>query len=89
MEVSGGGFAITDYKVTGHRCEPVYTVTGMGIDFYEWASLGACLRSHVRCAMGIFVSPIINVIGCRYQRHPTILLNTITLKALFRLSRVL
>ena len=43
----------------------------------------------VRCAMGIFVSPIINVIGCRYQRHPTTLLNTITLEALFRLSRVL
>ena len=61
----------------------------MGIDFYEWASLGACLRSHVRCTMGIFVSPIINVIGFCYQRHPMTLLNTITLKALFRLSRVL
>ena len=47
--------------MTGHRCEPVYTVTGMGIDFYEWGSLGACSRSHVLCAMGIFVSPIINV----------------------------
>ena len=41
------GLRDLDYKVTGHRCEPVYTVTGMGVDFYEWASLGACLRSHM------------------------------------------
>ena len=54
-----------------YRCEPVYTVTGMGIDFNEWASLWACLCSH-GSAMGIFVSPII-----KCQGHPTTLLNTI------------
>ena len=24
-----------DYKVTGHRCEPIYIVTGRGINFNE------------------------------------------------------
>ena len=76
MEVIGGGFAIPIIKWLGimYRCEPVYTVTGMGIDFNEWASLWACLCSH-GSAMGIFVSPII-----KCQGYQTTLLNTIIKK---------